>query len=301
MIIGSVAVDTVRTPTQAASDQLGGSASFASLVAKEYCDTMLLSAIGPDFPASLIERLQANNIATDKLTRTTEGKTFRWEGIYNEDLGTRESVGFELGVMATATIETPENIGEINYAMMGCYDPAREMEVVNKLAEDCFIATDTIEGYITSPDYHKALGELYSKTSLITVDENELKLYTNKTDETEAVQAIFEQSAKVRYVIVKYGANGSQLYAKDGQTRRVGIFTTSPKDTTGAGDTFLGAIMAHLCATQKTDIDTVAEGMRLGAAAASITIEAFGIDALEKATKIDIETRAQKLSQPATA
>jgi len=298
LIIGSVAVDTVRTPNADASDQLGGSASFAALAARNFGPICLMSAIGPDFPQELIDRLQASRIPTQNLTRTTEGKTFRWEGIYHEDLGTRESVGFELGVMATARLDLPNCLGDVRYAMMGCYDPARQMEVVAQLTPGCFIATDTIAGYITDPKHKRTLTDLYRHSSLITLDQTELKLYANTDDETQAVESIFASCPFTQYVIVKYGAEGSQLYHKDGQRRRVGVFATSPKDTTGAGDTFLGTLMAHMAATDQTDIDTVEEGMRLGAAAASITIEAFGVDALEKASLGDIQQRQSSVGRP---
>ena len=292
LIIGSVAIDNIRTPKGAATDQLGGSATFAALAAKHWSSPLILSAIGADFPAALLQRLQNAGLDLSRLTRDA-GKSFRWEGVYNEDLGTRETIGIDLGVMESAKLMVPD-LSTIRFAMMATYAPARELEAIERLPKDTFIATDTIAVYINIPELRKSLDALVKRSALVCFDETELKDFAQTKDEAQAVKAIFAKGP--RFVIAKYGKRGSRLYSHDGQTAAWGIFDNVPKDTTGAGDTFLGTIMAHLAAVGKADFKTILEGMKLGTAAASITTEAFGVEDLIKSTKAEIERRASGVS-----
>ena len=289
LIVGSVAVDTIRTPNGSASDTLGGSATFAALAAKHFGEILLLSAIGPDFPQSLLKDLEAAQVPLNNLTRTKDGKTFRWEGVYDEGLGSRTTIGLDLGVMATAKLNIPAKALECRYAMMATYHPTREMEVLGHLKRGTFVATDTIFAWI---EYEKeALTELYRHTNLICLDGHELKLFTKIDDEAIAVKHLLSLGAE--YVIVKYGKRGSRLYSKEGRTQFVGIYPNSPVETTGAGDTYLGAIMAYLNRKGQHTFEDVIEGMVWGSATASITTEAFGVNALIKTSFAEISRRFQ--------
>ncbi len=290
LIVGSVAIDTIRTPQGTASDQLGGSATFAGLVARHWVEPVLLSAIGGDFPEALLRRMEAASLNLSDLTREENAKSFRWEGLYDEGLGLRETTGLELGVMATAKLRTPD-LSSIRFCMMGNYHPARELEVLEKLPEGCFIGTDTIEAWIKFE--REALTGLFRRSSLICIDTDELAKFTEEPDELVGVEKLFELGA--RWAVIKYGAHGSSLYGSQGERFRCGAYKTQARDTTGAGDTFLATILAHLAATGRADFETLQEGMKLGAAAASITVEAFGVDSLIKANKEDIERRATLL------
>ena len=294
LIAGSVAIDTIRNSSGSATDQLGGSATFAALAAKHWCDVVLLSAIGDDYPHVLEEKLLGAGLNLRDLTRVKGGKSFRWEGVYKENLGTRETIGIDLGVMATATLNTPRNINNFSFAMMATYAPEKELEVVSKLSPKCFIATDTIAIYINTPALKASLDKLVQKSSLICFDNNEIAAYSGLPDEESAVKKVFSVGPK--WVIVKHGKLGSILYSQDGQSARLGIFDNIPIETTGAGDTFLGSVMAHLASTGRVNFENILEGMKLGTAASSITVEAFGVDALIGASREEISRRAKNIA-----
>jgi sugar/nucleoside kinase (ribokinase family) len=291
LIVGSIAIDTIRTPGGTASDQLGGSASFAALTAKHWTNPLILSAIGADFAPALLKRLEKAGLNLKHLTRGA-GKSFRWEGVYDENLGTRTTIGIDLGVMDTASLQSPDLSG-VRFAMMATYSPSKELEILPRLPKDCFVAVDTIAVYINVPQLRVELDKLVSRATLLCIDQTELKEFTGVADEAAAVKKIFTLGP--RWAIIKYGKQGSRLYAPGGQTAVLGIYDNLPKDTTGAGDTFLAGVMAHLANVGKTDFQTILEGMRLGTAAASVTTEAFGVDELIKATREEIERRAREV------
>lgn len=296
LLCGSVAIDTIHTPEGTASHQLGGSASFAALAMRHWMTPVLLSAIGGDLPEDLYNKLEKAGIDLRHLTVDKGAKSFRWAGAYDEGLGTRKTVAVELGVMGTHVLHAPD-LSHIRWAMMGNYNPLRQLELLPKLPKDCFISVDTIHGWIEHQ--REGLTNLFRAATLITIDRDELLEFTGAKDEAQGVKQLFSMGPK--WVIIKYGAAGSRLYAQDGRSGMVGIYKTVAKDTTGAGDTYLGTIMAHLATTGKVDMETLLAGMRLGAAAASITVEAFGVDALIKADRKEIERRAKAIAQPVLA
>ena len=292
LIVGSLGIDTIYTPAGSASHQLGGSATFAALAARHWTAPLILSAIGGDFPNDLMSILEREKLETKHLTVDPHAKSFRWAGRYDEGLGTRETVGVELGVMGTHTLHSPD-MPKIKWVMMGNYNPLKQIELLTKLPAGCFISCDTIHGWIHHQ--HEDVLNLFRACTLISIDRDELLEAMKVGDEAVAVKKLLAMGPK--WAIIKYGAQGSRLYASDGRSSAMGVYKTHTKDTTGAGDTYLGTIMAHLASVGRADFDTILHGMRLGAAAASITVEAFGIDSLVKATRPEIEKRAQQVKE----
>ena len=79
LIVGSIALDDVKTPVEERFDLLGGSASYASVAAGYFSPVNLVAIVGEDFPASHWNFLQERGINLEGVQRA-EGKTFRWSG-----------------------------------------------------------------------------------------------------------------------------------------------------------------------------------------------------------------------------
>ncbi|GGA16802.1 ribokinase [Neptunicoccus cionae] len=78
------------------------------------------------------------------------------------------------------------------------------------------------------------------------------------------------QSLGLPYLLITKGSKGATLYA-GGQQFDQDSFTVTPKDTTGAGDTFLGAFVAELSAS-----DDPAKALQFAAAAAAVQVTRAG-------------------------
>src|SRR5256886_16230756 len=52
LVVGSVALDAVHTPTESASEALGGAASYFCLSASMFAPVRLVAVVGEDFPAA---------------------------------------------------------------------------------------------------------------------------------------------------------------------------------------------------------------------------------------------------------
>src|SRR5688500_10250262 len=106
LIVGSVALDSIYTPTEEHLNLLGGSASYASVAASLFTNVKMVGIVGNDFPKEHIALFKERNIAIEGL-QVVEGKTFRWTGKYHEDMNSRETLSVELNVFETFTPTLP--------------------------------------------------------------------------------------------------------------------------------------------------------------------------------------------------
>ena len=97
LVVGSIALDTVKTPVEEHADLLGGSASYAALGASFFSPVKLVGIVGTDFPVAEFDFWKSRKIDTEGVQRVN-GKTFRWSGEYSWDLNTRETRSVALNV-----------------------------------------------------------------------------------------------------------------------------------------------------------------------------------------------------------
>src|SRR5947209_19629283 len=99
LVVGSIALDTVKTPVEEHGDLLGGSASYAAAAASYFSPVNLVGVVGGDFPQVEFDFSKSRKIDSSAVERV-EGKTFRWSGEYCWDLHTRETRSVALNVSA---------------------------------------------------------------------------------------------------------------------------------------------------------------------------------------------------------
>ena len=79
LVVGSIALDTVKTPFREAKEALGGSATYFALSAHHYTQVSLVAVVGSDFPKKHLDLFKRKGIDTKGL-KIKKGKTFRWKG-----------------------------------------------------------------------------------------------------------------------------------------------------------------------------------------------------------------------------
>src|SRR5579872_1902178 len=85
LIVGSMAIDSVRTPLGEVEDKVGGAAVYSSIAATFFSPVSLVGVVGQDFPEEYLTLLQGRGVDLAGVQRA-EGKTFRWKGYYDYDL-----------------------------------------------------------------------------------------------------------------------------------------------------------------------------------------------------------------------
>ena len=85
VVIGTVALDSVKTPAGAREEALGGSATYFAVAASFFTPVRMLAVVGEDFPEEHLDRLSRRQIDTSGILRIA-GETFRWSGEYGQEL-----------------------------------------------------------------------------------------------------------------------------------------------------------------------------------------------------------------------
>ena len=86
VVVGSVALDSVKTPFGKVTEALGGSATYFSYAASFFTQVRVVGAVGNDFPREHLELLSGRGVDVTALEVLPGQKTFRWTGEYGFDL-----------------------------------------------------------------------------------------------------------------------------------------------------------------------------------------------------------------------
>src|SRR5436190_8723059 len=100
LVVGSVAIDSIKTPFGERERSLGGSGLHFSVSASFFTEVGVVAVIGEDFSAEDAAVFAERNINTDSLQRIPGGKTFRWAGEYGFDLNIAKTLDTQLNVFA---------------------------------------------------------------------------------------------------------------------------------------------------------------------------------------------------------
>src|SRR3977135_2030971 len=151
LIVGSIALDTVKTPVEEHTDLMGGSASYAALGASFFSPVKLVGIVGDDFPASEFDFWKSRKIDAEGVQRVT-GKTFRWSGEYMWDMNTRETRSVALNVFEQFRPELPQSYRETDFVLLANIAPALQAHVLDQMKRPRFVVADTMDLWIqTTP------------------------------------------------------------------------------------------------------------------------------------------------------
>ena len=291
-IVGSIGIDTIETPTEKHEEILGGSVSYACAAASFFTHTGMVGVVGTDFPQEYRDIWTNMDIDLEGL-QTVEGKTFRWSGVYEENMDNRRTLSTDLNVFETFSPELPEDYRDAPYLFLGNIHPALQLHVLEQVRNPKFILIDTMDLWINidKEDLVKVIG----KCHMLTLNESEAQLFTGEHTLNQAAQQLLELGPE--YVLIKKGGNGSMLFTKDDIFLLHAYPLESFKDPTGAGDTFAGGLMGALAASNRTDKEAIRQAMVYGSIVASFGVEEFSLDRLQQLDRNKIELRIDEFKR----
>ena len=292
IIVGSIGIDTIETPTEKREEILGGSVSYACAAASFFSHTGMVGVVGTDFPQEFRDTWSTMSIDLEGL-QTVKGKTFRWGGAYHENMDNRDTLFTDLGVFETFSPELPEDYKEAPYLFLGNIHPALQLHVLEQVKNPQFVLIDTMDLWINIAK--DDLTKVISKCHMLTLNESEAQLFTGEHTLTLAAKQLLELGPK--YVLIKKGGNGSMLFTKEDTFLLHAYPLDSLKDPTGAGDTFAGGLMGALCASGKTDKEAIRQAMVYGSIVASFGVEEFSLERLTQLDRDEIEIRVAEFKE----
>lgn len=302
LVVGSAALDTIQTPTGTRYRLLGGSAIYASAAAAtaSVSRPLLVAPVGNDFPDGHVEKLRTLGVDTRGLDRQP-GPTFSWTGRYGANLKDRETVQTQLGVLESFRPRLPPGFRP-KFVFLANMSPEQQSEALAQLPRGgagAHVLVDTMNMWIRS--HRPALERVLHRADLLLVNDEEARLLGGTDDLAAAARNVLALGPQM--VIVKQGGQGATLHTRVGQKMRSFQVPAFPVrkvvDTTGAGDSYAGALTAYLARTDRFDVDNVRRGMIFASAVASSTVEDFSLDGLERLTREDLMKRFDQVAAEA--
>src|SRR5436189_543446 len=288
LVVGSIAIDTVKTPVEEHAELLGGSASYAALAASFFSPVRLVGVVGDDFPNSEFDFWKAHKIDTQGVQRAN-GKTFRWSGEYSWDMNTRETRSIDLNVFKDFKPVLSKAYRHTDFVLLANIAPSLQAHVLEQMEHPRFVVADTIGLWIETarPD----LDALLRRVDLLILNDSEAREMTKETSLIKAGRRI--QKLGPVHVAIKKGEHGALLFGEGDRFFSCGAYPLEDiHDPTGAGDTFAGGLAGYL-ASRKVD-PTFADLRRAiisGSVLASFNVEAFSMERLRTLTMPQIAER----------
>jgi len=192
----------------------------------------------------------------------------------------------DLGVVAGWRPRIPEAFRDAEQVFLANTDPRAQLEALDQLRPAAVVVVDTMVQWIREA---APLDRVIARATVLSVNAEELTLITGAEMTADGAAMILTRGP--RAVIVKRGVLGAKLFTA-ARTIAVPAHPATVVDPTGAGDAFGGAFLGRLAALRSADEAALRDAFTHGAAAASITVEAFGLDAIAVAERAELDRRA---------
>jgi sugar/nucleoside kinase (ribokinase family) len=292
LIVGTTALDSIKTPTRENPRLLGGSASHAAVAASFFSPVKLVGGVGEDFPRKYIALYHKHGIDLAGL-QILPGKTFHWSGEYEVNMNNRRTLLTELGVIETFQPKLPDSYQDAPFVLLGNLAPALQNAVLDQMRRPKFVVADSMDLWINI-----ALDELLrllKRVDGFVLNDSEAQLLTKEDNVFVALKKIHKLGPK--YVIIKQGSHGSILSGPKGYFICPAYPLAAVKDPTGAGDSFVGGMMGCLAAARGAVDAHIRRAMVYGSVTASFCCEGFGLSATTKTQRAEIEKRVKELEK----
>jgi sugar/nucleoside kinase (ribokinase family) len=289
LIVGSIALDDVKTPVEERFDLLGGSASYAAVAAGYFAPVHLVAIVGEDFPAEHWNFLQSRGIDIEGVQRAA-GKTFRWSGEYMWDMNTRETRSVALNVFETFKPRLPDHYRTNDYVLLANIAPDLQLQVLDQMDKPSFVIADTMDLWISIAQ--PALLELLRRIDMLILNDSEARELTKETSLIKAGKKI--QSLGPRIVAIKKGEHGCLLFGENDDFFSCPAYPLEDiHDPTGAGDTFAGGLTGYLASRGNSHVSfkTLKTAVVVGSVLASYNVEAFSLERLRTVEQTNILSR----------
>ena len=287
---GTIGIDTIRAPWGSADRVLGGSASYAATAAALLSDGVeLIGAVGEDFPSDHTDALRSIGVGLQGLDVRSGEETFQWGGCYGDNPDQRTTDFTILGVLEGSPAPVPPSVASVSKLLLGNSHPAQQSALLDAMPSVALAVADTMGLWIDVA--RPELESLLSRVHGVVMNEEEAASFTGAPSLVDAAQKLLDLGPN--FAVVKKGQHGCIIASREG----LSVLPAWPslaaevRDPTGAGDTFVGAMMACLPSAAAPSLVDLRHAAALGTVTASFTIADFATKALHDAGEKGIRAR----------
>ncbi|MCM8796143.1 MAG: PfkB family carbohydrate kinase [Candidatus Omnitrophica bacterium] len=292
IVLGTVALDSVKTPYGKRVHMLGGSAVHFAMSARLFAPVNLVAIIGEDFPKKYIDFLHQKGLILTSLIKE-RGNTFKWEGEYEGDLNTALTLNTELGVLSIFHPQISPQQRKIKYIFLANLDPDIQRHLLQKMSSPKLVGLDSMNYWINHK--RRALLRLLKEVDIYVANDQEARSLSGENNLLKAAKYLYNCGPKM--VLIKKGEHGVLFFAPKFIFSLPAYPTDKVVDPTGAGDTFAGGFMGYLAKVNKINPITIKKAIAYGTVVASFNVEGFGIERTANLTLKDLRNRMKRFKK----
>jgi sugar/nucleoside kinase (ribokinase family) len=294
-VVGSVAFDTVETPSGRIDRCLAGAATYFALAASYFTDVRLIGVVGEDFGAPEEAVFAARNIDIRGIERAP-GKSFFWQGSYLENLNEAKTLQTDLNVFASFAPKIPEAYRDSEFLFLANIDPVLQKRVRDSSPQAKLVGGDTMNYWIK--DHRANLLETLKGVDILLINDTETKLLAGDRNPIKAAREVLKLGPKS--LVVKHGEYGATAFFGPNSFssdktplpfRAPALPIAEVVDPTGAGDSFAGGFFGYIASQPELTPAVFKRAMFYGGVMGSFTVERFGTERLQHLTRTEIEER----------
>ena len=270
LIAGVLALDDLKTPEREGKNLVGGAGIYSSLSSCIFTNTSLVGAVGTDFPFEVLERMKERGIDMENV-KIIDTSSFHWSGEYIGNMEEAITHHTETEILEKFDWKI-KNENRNPKALLLCNsEPKTQLRVLQQVNTE-ITAADTMNLWIKTTK--KELDKVVSQVRIMYINEMESLEYTKEKEYKLAAKRILEMGPE--YVVIKRGANGSDIFSNDEHGHIPAVKIEQFVDPTGAGDSFAGASISWLAEQKEINFSSVKKSLQYGTAVASFTVEGMG-------------------------
>ncbi|HZX34345.1 MAG TPA: PfkB family carbohydrate kinase [archaeon] len=294
VVVGSIALDDVKTPFGSVENALGGSAVFASLACSLYSKAGIVGVVGKDFPEKHLKLLESKGISLEGLEVSRAGKTFHWKGEYGLDVNTAKTIFTELNVFEKFNPVLPEEFKEADFLFLGNINPELQLNVLKQMKKrPRLVVADTMNLWIETK--REKVLEVVKQVDIALMNDAEARQLFKTPSLVKAGREILKLDSE--FAIIKKGEHGCILFSKKSHFACPGYPLENVVDPTGSGDAFGGALIGFLAKTKNFSEAGYRKAIVYASSVASFNAEGFSVEKLAKISPKDVEKRFEEFRE----
>lgn len=293
--VGSVAFDTIASPSGKVEDVLGGAATYFALAASYFTEVRVVAIVGEDFTAEHENVLRKRGVDTRGIEHA-KGKTFRWGGQYLDNLNEAKTDFTDLNVFQNFQPHIPSHYQDSQFLFLANIQPDLQAAVRREMKTVRLTGGDTMNYWINTA--RKQLAETLKLVDVLLINDTEAKSLAGESNLPRAAQKVLAMGPQA--LVIKHGEYGATIFFREGAFgigrhpfRAPALPIEEVKDPTGAGDSFAGGFMGYIASQAELNREVLKRALFYGGVMGSFAVERFGTERLQSLTREEIDERFQ--------
>ncbi len=211
LVVGSVAFDTIATPSGRVNDILGGAATYFALAASYFTEVRVVAVVGEDFTAEHEAVLKKRGVDTRGIERAP-GKTFRWGGQYFDNPNEAKTDFTELNVFEKFQPRIPKEYSDTQFLFLANIHPTLQSAVRLEMEDVRLTGGDTMNFWINGTP--KELAETLKLVNVLLINDTETRMLAGEKNLPRAARKVISMGPNA--LVVKHGEYGATIFFREG-------------------------------------------------------------------------------------